>query len=90
MLDVGCFHGLSKAGRQAYAARVEQLTAQGSELLLDAVSPRHGVGPRGISETDSRAHFDGWDLIDVEAEEPMATGPMRGSHFVGYRLRRPD
>ena len=88
VLDVGCFHALTTAGRRGYAAQVQRLTTPGSTLLMDAVSPRRGVGPRGIDETELRGHFDGWDVLDAEEQPPISTGPVRGARFTWYHLRR--
>ena len=88
ILDRGCFHGLSASHRQACATQIQQLTGPGSEILMDAVSPRRGIGPRGIDEAEIRDHFAGWEMLDVEVQPPISVGPMRDAQFSWYHLRR--
>ena len=45
MLDMGCFHGLSKEDRRRYAGEVLRLSRPGTRYLLYAFAPY--VGPNG-------------------------------------------
>lgn len=53
VLDIGCYHGLSPAGRERYRRRVCDLLAPGGCLLLYAhLSRDPAVSGRGINEDD--------------------------------------
>ena len=50
ILDVGCLHGLTPAGRVGWAATVATLAVPGAVLLVRAAPPAsRGPGPRGIA-----------------------------------------
>ncbi len=65
VLDIGCFHSLSPASRERYAAQVAQLTCSGGIYMLYAFSPRpadqkpHLIPARnvGVSEEEVRSLF---------------------------------
>lgn len=66
LFDLGCFHGLPPARRDAYAAGVTAAAAPGAVLLLygfaeGAMRP----GPRGVSAGELRERFQGWDLAQA-------------------------
>jgi cyclopropane fatty-acyl-phospholipid synthase-like methyltransferase len=90
-LDVGCFHGLSPAQRQAMGAAVTAIAAPDATLLLLAfkagAAPR--PLPRGADQHDIEAAFAGWTVTDTE---PAATDgmpkPLRKAAPSLYRLRR--
>jgi SAM-dependent methyltransferase len=44
VVDVGCFHGLNRAGQQAYAANLARLTWPGAVFALYTLLPRQSVG----------------------------------------------
>ncbi len=52
-LDMGCFHSLTPAGRQAYLANLERLLAPGGTFLLYAfVRPDDAPGAVGLTESE--------------------------------------
>jgi len=53
IVDIGCFHGLSQAGREAYVRNVHRLLARGGFYLLYAfLRPEEGGGEVGLGEAD--------------------------------------
>ncbi len=88
VLDVGCFHGLSDPERAAFAGWVTRHTSAGAVVLLHTVSPRSGVGPRGIDDTGVRAVFGpAWALSTTESTT-AGGGPLRGAAFRWCTLTR--
>ena len=58
ILDIGCFHGLDKAGRSRYVANVERLACPGGQFLLYAFGPRSwGWRNIGVTEEQIREAF---------------------------------
>jgi SAM-dependent methyltransferase len=52
-LDIGCFHGLNQAGKEAYSRGLAGATRPGSQVLLwgfDRRSPRLGLDPEGVEQ----------------------------------------
>jgi hypothetical protein len=89
-LDVGCFHGLRPAERQAMATGCTRLAAPGATLLLLAFLPgRRGPLPRGASSEDLERAFSGWELEDeTVADASGMPPPLRSAAPRWYRLRR--
>lgn len=90
VLDVGCFHGLSDAGRAAAGAAVTRVASPDAALLVMAMAPgRRGPGPRGASGEDLARAFPGWR---TDHDEPADTSGMprvlRGSAPRFWLLRR--
>jgi cyclopropane fatty-acyl-phospholipid synthase-like methyltransferase len=53
-LDVGCFHGLSKAGKEAYCRGLARYTRPGSMMLIwgfDRRNPNFGLTPEQVEQT---------------------------------------
>ena len=90
VLDVGCFHGLGEAGRRAYLAGLRHYTAPGTRLLMLAVVPRRGIGPRGLDEAGLRAAAGpDWSLDDVRGAGPVnARSPLGRAPFHWFTLTR--
>lgn len=66
LFDLGCFHGVPPARRDAYAAGVTAAAAPGATFLLfgfaeGAMRP----GPRGVSADELRHRFPGWELREA-------------------------
>jgi SAM-dependent methyltransferase len=58
LLDVGCLHGLSDAGRQRWGKVAGTVAGPDAQALVRAVAPGHArgsVGPRGIRSAEIRA-----------------------------------
>jgi SAM-dependent methyltransferase len=84
VLDVGCFHSNSGAGRDRYAAQVARLTRPGAMLLLFGFGSRWRglLGVPGLSRPEVLGRFGG--AFDLERT-------VAGSEPVGaawYYLRR--
>jgi SAM-dependent methyltransferase len=88
--DRGCFHGLDDRQRGAYAAAVTALAAPGASLLMMAFAPsRVPVAPRGVTDTEIVARFDGWEMSATGPDsEGDPAGPMRNVPRTWYRLIR--
>jgi hypothetical protein len=83
VLDIGCFHGIGRARRDAYVAGVAARTRPGAALFLYAFSMR-GVIPVGVSPSEIAHRF-------APAFEPV--GRILGREPPGsayYRLVRTD
>jgi SAM-dependent methyltransferase len=89
-LDVGCFHGLRPAERQAMAAGCTRLAAPDATALLLAFLPgRRGPLPRGASRDEVEQAFAGWELVDETlADASGMPAPLRKAAPRWYRLRR--
>jgi SAM-dependent methyltransferase len=88
LLDLGCFHSIPDAGRDAYVRGVTALARAGATLLIFAFVRGDGrasrIGPRGLAPAEVAQRFaGGWD---VDAEN--RGGPMFGSAAYWYTLHR--
>jgi SAM-dependent methyltransferase len=87
ILDLGCFHSLSDAGREAYIEGVTGLAKPGATMMLFCLVLRDKpprVGPRGVVRGEVVRRFDaGWELAaEIEGR------PMGGWDAAWYRLHR--
>ena len=88
LLDLGCFHSIPDAGRDAYVRGVTAMARAGATLLIfgfvrgDARSSRYG--PRGLAPAEVAQRFAGGWNVDAENRG----GPMFGSAAYWYTLRR--
>ena len=79
VLDVGCFHALSDATRDAYAEGVHAVTAPDAALIMMAFQ-RHGrltPGPRGATTDDVTRRFPQWTLENEEPARAPLPPPLR-------------
>jgi SAM-dependent methyltransferase len=88
LLDLGCFHSIPDARRDAYVHGVTALARAGATLLLFGFVRGGGrpsrIGPRGLAPAEVAQRFaGGWD-IDAENRG----GPMFGSAAYWYTLHR--
>jgi cyclopropane fatty-acyl-phospholipid synthase-like methyltransferase len=87
LLDLGCFHSIPDAGRDAYVRGASAVAAPGATMLLFAMVRRGDpgrVGPRGVGPNEIAQRFGGsWEIAGEETG-----GPMFGNDTVWYRLRR--
>jgi len=88
LLDLGCFHSIPDAGRDAYVRGVTALARAGAILLIFGFVRGNGrasrIGPRGLAPAEVAQRFaGGWD---VDAEN--RGGPMFGSAAYWYTLHR--
>ena len=91
LLDLGCFHALSAAGRRAEGRSVSAVAAPGATLLMLAFRPtrvRSLVG--GVTKADVEVAFPGWELLSVEAADTAGLRwPLSRTSPQWYRLRWP-
>ncbi len=57
-LDIGCFHGVSPAGREKYSGGLAHWMAKGSMYLLYAWQPASAQDPNGVSREEVLRCFD--------------------------------
>ncbi len=87
LLDLGCFHSIPDARRDAYIAGATEIAKQGATMLLFAMvrrgDPRR-IGPRGVARGEVAQRFaSGWEIVSEDAGRPMF-----GNDAAWYRLRR--
>ena len=88
VLDLGCFHGLSPAGRAAFATAVIPRCKPGAVVLLHVVGPRRGPGPKGVDDDGIRDAFGpGWTSVSTPSTTDGG-GPLRGVPFRWVTLTR--
>lgn len=82
ILDVGCLHGLSEAGRASWGDTVNTVAAPGASLLIWATRPgaRLSIGPRGIESSQ---------VADSLGPSWKLTSEPSPSHWAEYRLVKP-
>jgi SAM-dependent methyltransferase len=65
LLDRGCFHYLSAAGRARYAAEAARVLRNGGRLLLRMCLNSAGI-PNGLDEGTIHAAFRDWRVASIE------------------------
>jgi hypothetical protein len=71
MLDLGCFHSIADARRDAYAAEAGRVAGPGATLLMFAFAEK-GRGTPVATEEEIRARFgDAFDVAEVRAGAPF-------------------
>ncbi|MGO8686561.1 MAG: class I SAM-dependent methyltransferase [Candidatus Dormibacteria bacterium] len=89
ILDAGCYHGLSSAGRERYAAAVAGAATPGATFLLFGfrrVPPTWRlIGAPGSGTGDAATRFARWFSVE---ELPMPAGDRGRTAW--YRMRRRD
>lgn len=87
LLDLGCFHSIPEAGRNAYVSGATAVANPGATMLLFGMVRRGEpgrVGPRGLARGEVAQRFaSGWEIISEEAGRSML-----GNDSAWYRLRR--
>jgi len=87
LLDLGCFHSIADARRDAYVEGATEVANQGATMLLFGMVRRGDpgrVGPRGMARGEVAQRFaSGWEIVSEEAGRPMF-----GNDTAWYRLRR--
>ena len=81
VFDFGCFHGLNRRGRDAYAGGVDALTRPGSTLLMMAFT--RAVPPilSPVTEAELLQRFSGWKLAwsHASGDDVASTAARRGA-----------
>ena len=87
LLDLGCFHSIADARRDAYVEGATEVARQDATMLLFGMVRRGDpgrVGPRGMARGEVAQRFaSGWEIVSEEAGRPMF-----GNDTAWYRLRR--
>jgi SAM-dependent methyltransferase len=87
MLDLGCFHSIPDAGRDAYVRGATEAASPGATFLLYCFTrgdKQSRIGPRGVAQGEVSERFGhGWELVSE-----VKGGPMFGAASWWYRLRR--
>lgn len=88
VFDVGCFQGLSDAGRAAYGRGVTRLALPDATLLMlafDLTRLSRRVG--GASRSQVESALPEWELLDCEPGSTSGLGwPMSGMRPTWYRF----
>ena len=88
VLDTGTFHGLGDAERAAMAREVDAVAAEDATVLLIAWNRRRrGPFPRGVSQSEIEADFEGWSVTEEGDTGYPPPKPLRADER-WYRLRR--
>lgn len=76
LLDVGCFHAIPVARREAYVRSVSQVAAPGATMMLTGQFARTATQPgkAGVTVDEVKQRFEGWDLVRAE-QMPTASLP---------------
>ena len=88
--DLGCFHGLPEKQRVQAMSAIGRLTAPGARMLILAVQPRRGLGPKGLDRADMDRYAGAvWSVDDVISQDAINTSsPLGDAAFAWYLLRR--
>lgn len=88
VLDIGCYHGLNHHEQVAFANWVTANTSEDADVVIHAVAPRSGIGPKGIDETMLTTSFGPDWSITTTASTTTGGGPLRNATFRWYTLTR--
>jgi cyclopropane fatty-acyl-phospholipid synthase-like methyltransferase len=87
LLDLGCFHSIPDAGRDAYVKGASAVASRGATMLLFGFIRREKstrLGPRGLAPNEVRDRFtDGWELA-----RELPGRPIAGYDAAWYTLHR--
>jgi hypothetical protein len=87
LLDLGCFHSIPDAGRDAYVRGASTAASSGATMLLFGFIRREKstrFGPRGLAHNEVGDRFtDGWELVHELPGQPIA-----GYDAAWYTLHR--
>jgi hypothetical protein len=87
LLDLGCFHSIPEAGRDAYVHGATTVANTGATMLMFGMvrrgEPRR-IGSRGLARGEVAQRLaPGWEIVTEKAGRPMF-----GNDSAWYRLRR--
>jgi cyclopropane fatty-acyl-phospholipid synthase-like methyltransferase len=87
LLDLGCFHSIPDAGRDAYVRGASAVASSGATMLMFGFIRREKstrLGPRGLAQNEVRDRFtDGWELV-----RELPGHPIAGYDAAWYTLQR--
>ncbi len=84
ILDIGCYHGLTGPGRQAYRLNLGRLLAAGGSFLLYAHRKSRGAAGVGITEEDIYQLEDEFRLAQRQDGFERAERPSSWLRFVRH------
>ena len=88
VVDIGCFHGLRPDQQKSFADWVSRHTREDAVVVVHAVAPRTGVGPRGIDEATLGGSFGPAWSISTTPSSTKGGGPLRHADFRWFTLSR--
>ncbi len=71
MLDLGCFHSIADARRDAYVTAAARVAAPGATLLMFAFGEKGRGTPVATEEVIRRRFVDAFGIADVRAGSPF-------------------
>jgi SAM-dependent methyltransferase len=88
VVDIGCFHGLRPEEKESFAAWVTRNTRENAQVVIHAVVPRTGIGPKGIDEETLGTAFGPTWAITATPSTTKGGGPLRNAAFRWFTLSR--
>lgn len=88
VLDIGCYHALAHDDQVAFASWVTANTREDAHVIIHAVSPRTGIGPKGIDAAMLTTAFGPAWSITTTPSTTTGGGPLRNATFRWYSLTR--
>ena len=88
IVDIGCYHGLRPDQRAFFASWVTHNTRKDADVVIHAVEPRSGIGPKGIDEATLGTTFGPSWSITTTPSTTTGGGPLRHAAFRWFTLTR--
>lgn len=88
VVDIGCYHGLRPDEQVAFAGWVTRNTREDADVVIHAVGPRSGIGPKGIDEPMLATTFGPTWSITTTPSTTAGGGPLRHAVFRWFTLTR--
>ncbi len=88
VVDIGCYHGLRPQEQAAFATWVTRNTRTDAHVVIHAVTPRSGIGPKGIDALNLSAAFGPTWAITTAPSTTTGGGPLRHATFSWFTLSR--
>jgi cyclopropane fatty-acyl-phospholipid synthase-like methyltransferase len=87
VVDSGCMHGLSEAGRAAYTNALTAVVPPGGHLVIAAFLPGKRRGPTGMDQSEIERRFlPEWELLGSGVDPEVSNDPK--DPIAVYELRR--
>lgn len=88
VVDIGCYHGLHPDEQVAFATWVTRNTREDADVVIHAVAPRSGIGPKGIDEAMLVTAFGPTWSLTTTPSTTTGGGPLRHAAFRWFTLTR--
>jgi cyclopropane fatty-acyl-phospholipid synthase-like methyltransferase len=85
VLDIGCYHGITTPGRQAYRENLKRLLAPTGNFLMYSIFRQADEGRPGMLDEDIQAFFDDFDLL--QRQDGLDN---RGRRSAWFNFRKKD